>query len=603
MVGIVGFVPLGRAAVMRCSAAMAVMALLSVGHASHAASLEEALGSLVQTNPEILAGRQTVNSANQRIRAATALFLPTVSLTTDVGVENVSTEARRDVSSEPFRKGRERVTLNVTQNIFDGLRRNYDRLGAEYDKEVAAIGVETTTQNVLFQGVNAYVDVLRQLRLIDLIRANEEAVQKQFELEDQRVRAGAGLAVDLLLARSRLQLAKERRVLFNTNVRDAFSRYRQVFGEPPDPSTMTEPIPPIDLLPTTLEQAIEDALVRNPVIAGTSRQVDSTRARQRAALGDLMPRIDLVGAANFEEDVNASPGVRRDWSVLLQASWNLFSGFAVQANAASAAFDHAATLNNLALVNRRVEEELRFAWQGLQTGCERRFLLQNAVNISLDVLDSRRRLQEAGQETALRVLDAETELFNAQINLASASFDETLTVYRVVLALGRLDTQSLSNASAFARSGEGENSLIDWCEQYAGLEFSADDPFLSSAPQVDDSDPFAAPADEDALDEDPFADPPGDEDGDEGDDPFGVFDDDDDAPSDGAQGTGVAPQATLRLARQTQGPAAIADDDDLSDGRDGMGEPVAANLSRITTLPVFAFETDDEPTRTNALGI
>ena len=180
---------------------------------------------------------------------------------------------RRAETSRPIRftKGRERAGIVISQSLFDGFRRNYDRLDAEFDKQVAAIGVETTTQNVLFQGVNAYVDVLRQLQLIDFIRSDEAAIQEQFELEDRRVRAGAGLAVDLLLARSRLQLAKERRVLFNSNLRDAFSRYRQVFGEPREPSSMVEPIPPIDLLPTDLESAIKEALARHPVVIGTAR--------------------------------------------------------------------------------------------------------------------------------------------------------------------------------------------------------------------------------------------------------------------------------------------------------------------------------------------
>lgn len=350
--------------------------------------------------------------------------------------------------------------------------------------------------------------------------------------------------------------------------------------------------------------------------------MDPSRAQQRATLSDFLPRLDLVGTANFEEDVNAAPGVRRDWSVLLTASWNLFTGFAGQAAAAGAAFNHASVLNNLALVNRRVEEKMRFAWQGLQTGCERRFLLQNAVNIAFDVLASRRQLQEAGQETALRVLDAESEVFNAEINVASASFDETLTVYRVILAIGRLEIDSLANASAFARSGEGEDSLIDWCEQYAGLDFSADDAFLAAPPTVDDSDPFAAPTDEDALDEDPFADPSDDDadggddpfgifddDDDDDDDPFGIFDEDDDAPSGEDEDAAAPPPAPLRLAgqlgpqRRILGPAAIADDDSLSDGEDQPGVPVAANFAGFTALPEFEFELDDGLTRTSAFGI
>ena len=46
------------------------------------------------------------------------------------------------------------------------------------------------------------------------------------------------------------------------------------------------------------------------------------------------------------------------------------------------------------------------------------------------------------------VLDAESEIFNAQINYAAASYDERVAVYQVLLAMGRLNADNLSLASA-----------------------------------------------------------------------------------------------------------------------------------------------------------
>jgi len=59
------------------------------------------------------------------------------------------------------------------------------------------------------------------------------------------------------------------------------------------------------------------------------------------------------------------------------------------------------------------------------------------------VFTSRKKLREAGKETVINVLDAENEIYNAQINLTSARFDHKLAVYQLLLAMGRLDTERL----------------------------------------------------------------------------------------------------------------------------------------------------------------
>ncbi len=596
---------LRRIALVICAAAVAQPAA--------AITLEQAVADLVAQHPQIQADRELVSSANQRIRAARSAFLPQFNLTADWGVENVINQGRRAVTTEPYQTGRERVGVTLTQNVYDDLLKVYQTQGAEFDKGVANATLRSSTQNAIFEGINAYIDVIRQHELFDLIRVSEQAVEQQFKLEEERLAAGAGLAVDLLLARQRLQLAKERSAIFNGNLQNSLSRYRQVFDELPEVASMVVPIPPIDLLPTTVDEAVDLAIRGSPIISSSIRTVDSTRMRQRAAASGLFPRIDVVGAANFEEDVNMAPGVRRDWSVLVQATWNLFSGFATQANMASAAFDHASGLNVLQMTSRRVEEEVRVSWQGLLTACERRFLLENAVNIALDVLDSWQRLQEAGQETAMRVLDAETEVFNAQINLASAAHDETITVYRMMLAVGKLESVALAQAASASRRDGATITLINWCRQYTELDLRAEGSFLKSTPTDVDDDPFGARGgdeDEDG-DDDVFKDLFGDDDEEE-DDPFeSIFGDDEDgdtAPDDSVfeleddDVSGAEESAALTGESEPAAPAggdAIVADNTLSADSDRVLEDGAAAdpLRRRRLASEEDFESDDEISR------
>ena len=190
------------------------------------------------------------------------------------------------------------------------------------------------------------------------------------------------------------------------------------------------------MVPDTLGDAIRAALRDNPLIDSSNRQVDLARVGTRTARSDFLPRVDLVGAANYEDDREGTIGDRRDWSVAVQATWNLFSGFATRAGVAQASHAYSASLYNHLFVNRQVEQEMRLAWQGVITACERRLLLQNAVTIAQEVYDSRIRLREAGQETAINVLDAESEVFSSQINLLGSIYDEKLAIYRMWLGMG-----------------------------------------------------------------------------------------------------------------------------------------------------------------------
>ena len=252
------------------------------------------------------------------------------------------------------------------------------------------------------------VEVLRQRRLVDLARSNEETIQIQLNLEDERVQRGSGIAVDVLQAKSRLQISKERRVNFEGAVQDAISRYIQVFDHAPDLEAMIDPVPPVEMLPSEVEATIEIALKENPAVANSDANIEAAKERRRSVKAEYMPTFDLVGRWNYEKHKNATLGTRRDYSLLLEANWNLFTGFSTKAGLAQAAFDYGASKDNHRFVTRKVIEQVKLSWQALLTVRERLELLENAINIASEVFDARQKLREAGKETVINVLDAES---------------------------------------------------------------------------------------------------------------------------------------------------------------------------------------------------
>lgn len=420
--------------------------LLSASAPMHAASLRTELEDLVANHPLIQSNRFQVQSATQDVRASLSPLLPSLDLAADAGQERVSTPALRSTPNGPLESGTETWGLSLTQNIYDGGFRGSGRVSAKLQKDVADITLTSVRQTVMFEGITAYLDVLRQSQLLDLSGQNEENIRRQLNLEDERVRRGSGIAVDVLQAKSRLQIALERKVFVMGALEDANSRYLQVFNRPADIAAMNLPQRPTRLIPETLEDAISIALAENPAVKSSQRQIEIADQNREGIDSEYYPTIDLVVEGNYEDDFNGVPGIRRDYSAKLRANWNLFNGLGTQSRSRSAAYTYQARQSDYVQTRRKVEEQTRLAWQALLTARERVELLENAVNIAGEVFESRERLRESGRETALNVLDAENEVFNARINYTGALFDARASAYQLLLAMGRLD-QVLASAA------------------------------------------------------------------------------------------------------------------------------------------------------------
>ncbi len=409
-----------------------------------AKSLRQELQGLVATHPEIQARLKAVEAARQGVRQAYGSYLPSLDVAGSLGYESVDSPLAQEAGGGTFTKDTDSASVQVKQKLFDGFATPSAVRIARLNQEVAEFTAVGTRQNVLFEGINAYIEVLRQQQLVNLARDSERTIMRQLNLEDERVQRGAGIAVDVLQAKSRLQLAKERRVAFDGGLKDAIARYTQVFGHPPDAATMQEPPPPLALLPETPEQAVSIAEAENPAIDAALATAEAASERRRMARSGYYPSVAVVAAATRERNPDIVQGTRRDLSVVVQATWNLFNGFATQASVAQAAYEYRASQDNQEIVRRKVVEATQLAWDELDTARERVALLQNGVAIATEVFDARHKLREAGRETVINVLDAENELYNARIALTIAEGDQMIAAFRVLQGMGRLDRGELN---------------------------------------------------------------------------------------------------------------------------------------------------------------
>ena len=444
---------------LAAAALLGATALAPAG--ASAGSLVEELNALLLSHPQIESAREDVAAADEGVNRAFSGFLPRADFSGSFGYENVDSPARRDFpyNGKEFETGHAtQATVTITQTIFNGFRNDATYDSAKAQKGASEAQLESGTQAVMLEGISAYLEVLRNSLLVRLAYDSESNIVTQLDLEDERVRRGSGIAVDVLQAKSRLQIAKERRVAFEGAMKDSTSRYEQVFGGPPVVQEMTMPTPPVALVPETLDEALTAALAEHPAILAAVKLIDVADHSRTVASSPFYPRIDLVGTWNFENEFDGVSGERRDYKAKVEANWELFNGFGTRAATAQASHQYLSTIDQANYTRRKVVEETRLAWQSLETSRERVALLQNAVNIASEVFEARRKLREAGKETVINVLDAENEVFDARINLVAAQHDARLATYRLLTAMGRM---TISNVAAGGQGVEPEAAATD----------------------------------------------------------------------------------------------------------------------------------------------
>ena len=430
---------------------VAVCAAFAVGgSAAHvsAQSLDSELRGLATDHPLIKSAEAQRAAGEQGLRATLSPFLPALDVAGGNGYERINTPAFRATPDGPFDTDAENYALTLRENLFDGGRKYANRRAARLQLNVLDLTLTNTRQNVLYEGATAYINVLRQAELVTLTSQNGDNIRKQLNLEDERVRRGSGISVDVLQAKSRLQFSMERFVATRGALDEARARYLQVFSHPPEQKSMALPPPPDHLLPKTVDEAVAIALGENAQVESANKRISIGEEQREAINAEYYPSLDLVLQSKYERDFNGLPGIRRDKSAKVQATWVLFSGLSTQSRSAQAAADTDARRSDYQQTRRKVEEQTRLAWHSLQTANERVGLLENAVNIASEVFASRTKLREAGKETVINVLDAENEVFSARINYASALYDARLAAYQLLLAIGRLEVDAITPGAA-----------------------------------------------------------------------------------------------------------------------------------------------------------
>ena len=433
---------MGKRAWLYSAGAFALMSAMCLAGPAGAMTLQEAAQLAVKTNPSVTAIGNDRLAVDQELRQGRALYYPSVDLTSDAGGEftsNPTTLANgNDNGITLFRSD---VTVTATQLLFDGFFADNEVERQKARVRSAAYRVLETAEDVALQAVQAYLDVQRQRIRVALAEENVQVHRDRLGQVTQKQQAGAGNIADVRQTEARLATAQSELIQVQGELRDAETNFAKVVGQAPD--TLTDVAPPLDLMPTDINQAVKNALSTSPTLQLARADIEAADALMDQQDSPFYPDVRLQLSGGESHNTGGIEGENWDATALVVMKWNLYRGGGDTAKLREFKHRLAETQDVYVDDERKITEETRVSWNSVMTSHENVVVLQKTVQANIQTRDAYIKQFDIGQRGLLDLLNEDNELYLSKDNLVSATFAETFARFRLLAVSGGLE-QALS---------------------------------------------------------------------------------------------------------------------------------------------------------------
>jgi len=401
-------------------------------------TLRDAIECAMRLNPDVRFAATHRWTTEEQLKQQKAGYLPTLDLAAGEGFQdsdNVTASAL--YSGNQARLTRTESSLTLDQNLFNGFATTSEVHRLKATVRSAAYKAGGTSEDVGLKVTEQYLEILRREKLAALARDNLAVLQGTTGMIGERTRAGISRTADLNQADGRLALARATIIAEDGNLEDAKTSYRQVVGIAP--KGLSKPRAPQDAaLPSTEEEAIAIAIENHPTLKSANADIAAARAQHETSKSTNYPQIDIVLSASRNRNLDGQPGVNNDEKAMLRGTWNLFKGGQDMARQRETAYETQEAIETRNRTLWQVQETTRLSWNAWHVSAQRMKSLEGHRDFSGKTVQAYKDQFKLGQRTLLDWLNAQDELYQANVDYVTAQYTELYARFRLLNSMGKL---------------------------------------------------------------------------------------------------------------------------------------------------------------------
>jgi len=428
-----------REVLRRCALLALVGGWVFAAPSASAETLREALAAAYKFNPRLDAERARLRATDEEVPRAKSGYRPSITGSADVSYQRTETKPSVGGAVETHPKG---YGVTATQPIFSGLRTLNSVRAAEATVRAGREGLRIVEQSVLLEAVTAYMDVVRDQAIVRLRENNVNVLTRELRATQDRFSVGEVTRTDVAQAEARRAASVSALDLARANLKTSRATYERVIGHPP--SGLEEPRAQDRRLPTQLNEAVSIGSKESPNVVAALYLEQAARHTVDIIWGELLPTVQLEADYTKRFDQSATVDESEATSVTGRLVVPFYEGGEVRARIRQAKHTHVSRLQEVEQVRTENQALVVSTWSVLLASRAQLESDQVQVTASRTALTGVREEERVGQRTLLDVLNAEQELLNAEVQLATTRRNLVVASYNVLSSVGRLTAQDIA---------------------------------------------------------------------------------------------------------------------------------------------------------------
>jgi len=400
---------------------------------------------------------QTYDAAWQSARAqldatiskgaqAKAGLLPQIGI--QAGSQYSETRVRGNFPTVPLDGRQDSASLQAQQPLYNPASMATYRQG-QRNVDLAYAQVDAAAQDLLVRSAKAYFQVLAGLDTLSLVQAQKRAVAEQLEFAKRNFEIGTATVTDSREAQARFDLVRAQEIAAENDLRVAQAALEQLVGATgASPWPLAQPVRLPELAPNNLQSWLDTSQSQSPLVRQAQIAVDVSKLETDKAYAGHKPTVDLQasygtqrnpdGSMTLPESNNSTVG-----TVGVVMKIPLFAGFAVQNRVKETLSLEEKARADLEDAKRQVAQAVRTAFFGVQSAYGQVQALEAAVASSQSALEANVLGYEVGVRINMDVLNAQSQLYQSQKDLAQARYNLLVGHLQLRQAAGNLAMQDV----------------------------------------------------------------------------------------------------------------------------------------------------------------
>lgn len=417
---------------------------MGASEAAEPFSINDALREAAKSHPGVGEASANRRATESELRQTQSTLLPQVRIEANYGREKFDQSASVVSGSAlpvpaagvgVWRNGNQQSVV-VRQLLFDGFASIHDIWRQSARVNAAAFRVRERTELIALDAAEAYVDVVRYLRLVGLAEQNVATHDKIFSNVNSRFAGGRAGEGDLEQARERVENARAQLSEFRRSLEDARSKYRKLVGL--EPVNLRFP-GSLGGMPGSKDEALATAVRFNPTISAAQADADAAKQAFRVTDGAFAPNVALEGRATRYDNTYPYLGINHeDYSGRVVMSWDIFRGGQDTWRRSEMAERYTQATMAHARLQRDAIESIDKAWSARTITRTRIADLTRQLQADRKTIAAFDKEYELGQRSLIDLLNAQNQYFNAAVSLTSARGVVVFADYQLLAAMGTL---------------------------------------------------------------------------------------------------------------------------------------------------------------------